>query len=237
MHSATRTLTTKCKLRRISRKVKDFINVIAFTFVRKVTRHGAGELAWGVHRMVSLNVSELPVDAGLAETGGWMFERIHNEPGLVRLHLRPIALAKESITDSALRRLLFEAGEDLEYLMLLCRADITSKDPNKVRKYLANFDKVEELLIELEEKDKLRNFQPVITGEIIMEVFDLTPSKEVGTIKLALREAVLEGIIPNEFELSFDYVLKEGEKLNLKPVKSKEEIKHILETPKLEDKE
>jgi hypothetical protein len=156
---------------------------------------------------------------------------------LVRLHLRPIALAKESITDSALRRLLFEAGEDLEYLMILCRADITSKDPNKVRKYLANFDKVEELLIELEEKDKLRNFQPIITGEIIMEVFDLTPSKEVGTIKLALREAVLEGIIPNEFELSFDYVLKEGEKLNLKPVKSKEEIKHILETPKLEDKE
>jgi hypothetical protein len=92
------------------------------------------------------------------------------------------------------------------------------------------------MLIELEEKDKLRNFQPVITGEIIMEVFDLKPSKEVGTIKLALREAVLEGIIPNEFEPSFDYVLKEGEKLNLKPVKSKAEIKHILELPKLEDK-
>ena len=155
---------------------------------------------------------------------------------LVRLHLRPIALAKESITDSALRRLLYEAGEDLEYLMILCRADITSKDPNRVRKYLANFDKVEELLIELEEKDKLRNFQPVITGEIIMEVFDLKPSKEVGLIKLALREAILEGIIPNEFEPSFNFVSKEGEKLNLKAVKNKEEIKHILETPKLEDK-
>jgi poly(A) polymerase len=151
---------------------------------------------------------------------------------LVRLHLRPIALAKESITDSALRRLLFEAGEDLEYLMILCRADITSKDQTKVRKYLANFDKVEEMLIELEEKDKLRNFQPVITGEMIMEVFDLKPSKEVGMIKLALREAVLEGIIPNEFEQSFDFVVKEGEKLNLKPVKSKEEIIKNVEIPK-----
>jgi len=156
---------------------------------------------------------------------------------LVRLHLRPIALSKESITDSALRRLLYEAGEDLENLMILCRADITSKDPNKVRKFLANFDKVEEVLNELEEKDKLRNFQPVFSGEIIMGVFDLKPSKEVGTIKLALREAVLEGIIPNEFEPSFEYVLKEGEKLNLKPVKSKEEIKYLLEIPKLEDKE
>ena len=116
------------------------------------------------------------------------------------------------------------------------KTNIFPKDPNKVRKYLANFDKVEELLIELEEKDKLRNFQPVITGEIIMEVFDLKPSKEVGVIKLALREAILEGIIPNEFEPSFNFVSKEGEKLNLKAVKNKEEIKHILETPKLEVK-
>ncbi len=154
---------------------------------------------------------------------------------LVRLHLRPIALAKEGISDSALRRLLFEAGEDLEALMILCRADITSKDSNKVRKYLANFDKVEEMLVELEEKDKLRNFQPVITGEIIMEVFDLKPSREVGTIKLALREAVLEGIIPNEFGPSFEFILNEGAKLNLKPVKTKEDVRYLTEIPKLEN--
>jgi len=149
---------------------------------------------------------------------------------LVRLHLRPIALAKDGVTDSALRRLLFEAGEDLEYLMLLCRADITSKDPNRVRRYLGNFDKVEEMLIELEEKDKLRNFQPVITGEIVMEAFDLKPSREVGAIKIALREAILEGTIPNEFDAAYDLMLKEGEKLNLKPVKTKSDIQITLQT-------
>jgi tRNA nucleotidyltransferase/poly(A) polymerase len=144
---------------------------------------------------------------------------------LVRLHLRPIALAKEGVSDSALRRLLFEAGDDIEYLMILCRADITSKDMNKVKRYLSNFDKVEEMLIELEAKDKLRNFQPVITGEIIMEVFGLSPSREVGEIKIAIREAILEGTIPNDFDTAYDFMIAEGAKLNFKPVKTKEEIK------------
>ncbi|MFN3849794.1 MAG: CCA tRNA nucleotidyltransferase [Spirosomataceae bacterium] len=138
---------------------------------------------------------------------------------LVRLHLRPIALAKNGVTDSALRRLIVEAGEDLENLLVLCRADITSKDPNKVRKYLANYDKVEEMLIEVEERDKLRAFQPVISGEIIMATFDIPPSREVGNIKLAVREAILEGIVPNEFEPAYQFMLEEGAKLNLKPVK------------------
>ncbi|MCU0323912.1 MAG: CCA tRNA nucleotidyltransferase [Spirosomaceae bacterium] len=138
---------------------------------------------------------------------------------LVRLHLRPIALAKNGVTDSALRRLIVEAGEDLQSLLVLCRADITSKDPNKVRKYLANYDKVEELLIEVEERDKLRAFQPVISGEIIMATFDIPPSREVGNIKLAVREAILECIVPNEFEPAYQFMLEEGAKLNLKPVK------------------
>ncbi|RVU26447.1 HD domain-containing protein [Sandaracinomonas limnophila] len=136
---------------------------------------------------------------------------------LVRLHLRPIALAKEEISDAALRRLLFEAGDDLEALMALCRADITSKNGEKVKRYLKNFDIVEQKLKEVEEKDQIRNFQPVITGEIIMETFDIGPSKEIGIIKIAIREAILEGIIPNDLEKSWDFMLAEGAKLGLYP--------------------
>ncbi|MEA5141622.1 CCA tRNA nucleotidyltransferase [Arcicella rigui] len=134
---------------------------------------------------------------------------------LVRLHLRPIALSKEAITDSALRRLLYEAGEDLEGLMILCRADITSKNGEKVKKYLRNFDIVEQKLKEVEESDKLRQFQPVVTGEIIMELFGIKPSKEVGLIKVAVREAILEGQIENTLESGIPFVLAEGAKLGL----------------------
>ena len=137
---------------------------------------------------------------------------------LVRLHLRPIVLSKEQITDSAMRRLLVEAGEDIEALMKLCRADITSKNPDKVKKYLHNFDLVEQKLKDLEERDKLRNFQPVITGEIIMETFGLKPAREVGLIKEIVREAILEGIIPNEFEKAYAFMVEEGRKMGLATV-------------------
>lgn len=144
-------------------------------------------------------------------------EKMRYVKSLVRLHLRPIALSKETITDSALRRLLFEAGENLEGLMILCRADITSKNGEKVKRYLRNFDIVEEKLKEVEENDRLRNFQPVITGEIIMETFGLTPSKEVGIIKIAVREAIIEGQIENTIESGMPFIIEEGRKLGLTP--------------------
>lgn len=146
-------------------------------------------------------------------------EKMRKVSNLVRLHLRPIALAKDGVTDSAVRRLLVEAGEDIEDLMILCRADITSKDANRVKRYLKNFDKVEELLKEIEEKDKLRSFQPVITGEMIMEVFGLGPSKEVGLLKAEVREAILDCRIENNMESAYPYLIQMGEKLGFVPVK------------------
>lgn len=143
---------------------------------------------------------------------------------LVKLHLRPIALVKDTVTDSAIRRLLFEAGDDIDPLMQLCRADITSKNDNKVKRYLQNFDKVEKRLVEVEESDKLRNFQPVITGEVIMETFDLKPSKTVGDLKEILTEAILEGKVKNEFDEAYAFLLKKGEAMGLRQIHSSNKL-------------
>lgn len=176
---------------------KKFDNEIGWTF------HGHEEIGARMTYKIFRRL-KLPLDA-----------KMKYVEKLVRLHLRPIALIKGTVSDSAVRRLLFEAGDDIEDLMILCNADITSKNEFKVKKFKKNFELVTKKLKDVEEKDRVRNFQPPISGQLIMEVFNLKPSNEIGIIKSRIKDAILDGTIENDFNPAFEYMLEIGKEYGL----------------------